>query len=98
MSERGTWITEHIYCKECLHRFQKFLDDTGCIAVAGNKYWSYVKVGEWVFAGKISGLYSGEEIHDWDNMTEDLQKLLCHPMRIAVLAGDGEKIYKIGGE
>lgn len=97
MSERGTWVTEHIYCAECVVRFQQWLDDTHC-GNDGSKYWSYVKNGEWSFAGKISGLYSGEEIHDWDGFEEDLKKLLCHPMRIAVLAGEDEKIYNIGGE
>ena len=90
-------MTEHIFCAECISRFQKWLDDVGCLT-DGSKYWSYVKNGPWSFAGKISGMYAGEEIHYWDSMAEDLAKLLCHPMRIAVLAENGEKIYKVGGE
>lgn len=97
MSERGTWVTEHIYCAQCLETFQKFLSERGCLTDR-NKYWSYVKPSAWCFAGRISGLYAGEEIHDWDSMAEDLAKILCHPLRIAVLAENGEKIYKIGGE
>lgn len=96
MSERGVWITEHIYCKECVDRFMKFLNDTACMPRAkGGKYWSYVRPSPWSFAGCISGLYAGEEIHYWDSMADDLQKLLCHPMRIAVLAENGEKIYHV---
>jgi hypothetical protein len=43
-------------------------------------------------------MYSGEEIHYWETMAEDLAKILCHPTRVAVLAEEGEKIFKIGGE
>lgn len=94
MSERGTWITEHIYCAQCVERFQKFLDESGCLTDA-NKYWSYVKSSPWSFAGRISGLYAGEELHDWENMAEDLQKILCHNMRIAVLAENGSEVFTV---
>lgn len=98
MSERGTWVTEHIYCQQCVDRFQEFLIDSGC-GTNGEKYWSYVKLSPWSFAGRISGLYSGEELHDWDSIAEDLGKVLCHPVRVAVISDTaGEKIYKIGGE
>jgi hypothetical protein len=97
MSERGTWVTEYIYCPGCVEQFKRFLVDTGCLT-DGSKYWSYVQLSPWAFAGRISGLYAGEELHAWEHMVQEYGPMMCHPIRIAVLAENGSQIFQFGGE
>jgi hypothetical protein len=48
-----------------------------------------------IIAGKSGGLYPCEEIDIFEQIAEDLEKAICHPMRIAVLAEQGERIFNI---
>ena len=39
-----------------------------------------------IFAGKVGGLYMGEEIHIIQDLAEEVLSLvICHPVRIAVV-------------
>lgn len=98
MSERGVWCTEFIYCENCCKGFQCFLDDTAAFALteAGpHKYWSGGQITPGVFAGRISGLHSGEEFEYWEcDLLEKLSAHLCHPVRVAVISDTaGERVY-----
>ena len=97
MSERGSFITEYIYCIKCFNEVKKIL-------LANDKYLcsriipSWVREGEElpIIAGKIGGLYSGEEIDVFEEeYRKEIAKVICHPMRVALLAEKGERIFKI---
>lgn len=96
MSERGSWITEYIYCSKCAEQFRRFLIETG--AHEPNKYWSGLEIVPGaIFAGRIGGLYSGEEPHAWEELQEKLRPMLCHPIRVAVIpeSESAQGIYKV---
>ncbi len=93
MSERGSFVTEYIYCKKCLEAAKEVLLDN-------HKYLCSRVIGGWgvfdlpIIAGKIGGLYAGEALHDFEaEYLPSLEALICHPMRVAVLAEAGQKIF-----
>lgn len=97
MSERGSFVTEYIYCDKCLEACKRVL-------LANEKYLRGIIIPGWeglkedlpIIAGKIGGLYGGEELHTFEwYLIPELQKTICHPLRIAVLAEDGEQIFRI---
>ena len=95
MSERGSFVTQFIYCPECLASVVKVLGTS-------NKYLCGAEIPAWnggdsrIVAGKVGGLYPGEEI---DTFTKEyvpqLELFLCHELRIAVLGEQGEKVFHI---
>lgn len=86
MSERGSFVTEYIYCPKCLSAIKKIL-------LRKEKYLCSVIIPSWekrqklpIVAGKIGGLYSGEELNTFEyELNKKLAKVICHPLRIAVL-------------
>lgn len=94
MSERGSFCTEYVYCPVCLSA-AKF------VLLSRGKYLCSTVLLSWdgegkylpIIAGKIGGLYSGEEIDTFrDELIPQLEGLICHPLRIAVLAESGQEI------
>jgi len=93
MSERGSFITEYMYCEKCFNAVKEILLSTG--------YNIHPIVIPWsssehlpIIAGKIGGLYSGEElVHMEYDIVPKIEKKICHNVRIAVLAECGEKIF-----
>lgn len=93
MSERGSFCTEYIYCQECFNALQVVL------ASSRDKFLCASAIPAWsdsvrpllpIIAGKIGGLYSGEELHEFDiQLRESIESALCHPLRIAVLSDSG---------
>lgn len=95
MSERGTWLSGRIYCKECRLGFLRFLELTGA-APPPCRHWSGLQFAPGAFCGEIGGLYGGEELHYWETeLLEALGQQICHPVRIAVLADEGERMYEV---
>lgn len=98
MSERGSWCSEYIYCGDCAEALGRLLRERD-----SGKYFSVHQIPSWqpgeqlpIFAGKIGGLYGGEELHLFEEgMVPEIAKVICHPVRFAVLAEDGERIFKI---
>lgn len=95
MSERGSFVTEFVYCDKCL----EVLRDVLC--TQQDKYLVAGQLPSWepgkllpIIAGKIGGLYPGSEIHEFE-IRLDFDRL-CHDVRIAVLAEHGEQIFKFG--
>ena len=100
MSERGSFVTEFVYCNKCF----KVLCD---ILLGNEKYLMSIKIPHWnneniekktlpIIAGKIGGLYPGEELDRFEvYFVPEIESLICHTVRIAVLAESGEKIFKI---
>lgn len=98
MSERGSFVTEYIYCNECLAAAKQVL-------LSSEKHMCSAIIPSWegcpekelpIIAGKIGGLFSGEELHTFEfELGPALAKVICHPLRIAVLAESGEQIFAI---
>ena len=101
MIERGSFVTEYIYCDKCLEAAKKIL-------IAGDKYLHGVEVSSWdktssqnlpIIAGKIGGRGSGDELITFEyEILPELSKVICHNMRVAVLGESGERIFNITPE
>ena len=96
MSERGSFVTEYIYCAECMEAATRVL-----VKDPAEKYLCAVAVPHWneeeaeiplpIIAGKIGGGYDREEIVTFtDELIPELEPLLCHSLTIAVLPDSGE--------
>ena len=95
MSERGSFVTEYIYCNECFEAAKKIL-------LGREKYLCSAIIPSWcdqtipIIAGKVGGMYRGEEIDTFKKeYIPELEKIICHPMRIAILAEIGQEIITI---
>lgn len=95
MSERGSFVTEYIYCEKCFQAAKSVLLDR-------EKYLCSTVIPQWdnsgteipVIAGKTGGSYSGHELHIFEqDLGPQLEVLICHPLRVAVLAESGEAIF-----
>jgi hypothetical protein len=96
MSDSGSFVTEYIYCDKCFEAAKKAL-------LRREKYMCSTIIPSWakteteglpIIAGKIGGLYSGEEIDSFEQyvIPDELEPVICHPLRIAVLAESGSAI------
>lgn len=97
MSERGSFVTEYVYCPECF--------DVLCEVLCQNdKYIKGVVIPSWqpnrnlpIIAGKIGDLAPGGELVAFGQIGFILGPRLCHPVRIAVLAEDGShEVFTFG--
>lgn len=93
MSERGSFITEYIYCDQCFREVKKVL-------LGKHKHLCSTIIPSWckqrlpIVAGKIGGLYAGQELVDMETeYVPAMEKKICHDVRIAVLAESGERIF-----
>jgi hypothetical protein len=97
MSERGSFVTQYTYCKKCFAVLCNVL-------VSNDKYLKGVVIPSWqgggdlpIVAGKIGGLGFNEEFMTMDELRDELDVRLCHPVRVAVLADSGEsRIFTFG--
>ena len=98
MSERGSFITDFIYCEKCFEAIRKIL-------LANGKFLQSVEIPHWnnkkgatlpIIAGKIGGSYPGDEIDTFAcDFIPKIDKVICHDVRIAVLGESGEQIFRI---
>lgn len=92
MSERGSFCTEYIYCDRCFQAVKEVLVQDG-------KFLKGVVIPGWeggaplpIVAGKMGGLSPGEEIWDFEmHAGQEIAEAICHPVRVAILADDGEE-------
>lgn len=91
MSERGSFITEYIYCPKCLEVAKKHLLGNG-------KFLCSIVMPGWgdtdtlpIIGGKIGGLGAGDEKLDMQlEFIPAIEKEICHKITIAVIPDDGE--------
>lgn len=94
MSERGSFCTEYIYCEKCLDAAKRVL-------LRKEKHLCSTAIHDWngdgelpIIAGKIGGMHSGEELLKFElDLVPELEELICHELRIAVLADVGQNIF-----
>ena len=96
MSERGSFVTEYIYCPKCADAVERVLQGE-------HKYLCTTRLPGWmrtgvlrrrvalpIVAGKIGGLYSGEELVSFEQeYMPVLSGAICHPVRVAVISDTG---------
>lgn len=81
MSERGSWVTQYVYCDDCA---------TALVEVLAKhydpKYLTVTRLSNSIVAGKIGGLWAGEELNTFDiELRGEIEKAICHPLRIVVV-------------
>src|SRR3990172_8650436 len=90
MSERGSFVTEYIYCFKCFVAVSKILCQegkdwdgsvlfpSGGVNTGGLPYM--------VIAGKCGATSpGGEKLLFEEEIIPEIEKVICHPIRIAVL-------------
>ncbi len=91
MSERGSFVTNYIYCERCFEKAKEIL-------VQNDKYLKGVTIPHWdesedelpIIAGKIGGLGPGDEFLQMEYEIKPLlNSVLCHKMTIAILPENG---------
>lgn len=101
MSERGSFVTEYINCDKCFQEAKKVL-------LFRNKSICSTVIPSWVpgeeempiIAGKVGGIGNdsypgGEFVIFEEELTPILAAVICHPLRIAVLAESGGSKFLI---
>ena len=98
MSERGSFVTQYIYCPKCLEAAKSLL-------LGDDKYLKGVQIPSWagsdidnlpIIAGKVGGLYQGEEFDVFEETCHQLSELVCCELRVAVHSDSrGSKLYKV---
>ena len=96
MSERGSFVTEFIYCKKCFETAKNVLlrRDRGLCSQALDSWIEGKEIP--IIAGMVGGLYPQEEIDVFEfEFKEKLETEICHQLRIAVVAEEGYKLIVI---
>ena len=96
MSERGSFVTEYIYCDKCFEAAKKVL-------LFDEKYLCSRVIDGWgdepplrIIAGKVGGSHAEEEFLVFEfKLNHELSDIICHPLRIAVLGESGEQIFTV---
>lgn len=101
MSDRGSFVTEYIYCQHCLAAVKKalFADDKETGDVPFKTIWA-VTVPSWkedevlpIVAGRVGSSYGGGELSVFDNDFRDsIEAHICCTVRIAVIAESGQEM------
>jgi hypothetical protein len=100
MSERGSFVSEYVYCQRCFAVVRDILVDH-------EKYLKGVVIPSWandgdlpIVAGKIGGLGTNDEFVMMElELGPQFDDRLCHRVRVAVLADSGEsRIFTFGPE
>jgi hypothetical protein len=99
MSERGSFVTEYVYCGKCFEAAKSVLlgRHKGLCSVVV-PHWNLEHEGPEmpIIAGKVGGLGAGDELLAFEfGLNAEIAKVLCHPMRIAVLAESGERVFTV---
>ena len=102
MSERGSFITQYIYCNKCFEAVKDVL-------VSDDKFLKGIIIPSWtgndellfpIIGGKIGADYSGEEADIFElELIPKIQQKMCkdHYLKIAVICDNGtDKVFEFG--
>ena len=90
MSERGSIMSEYIYCPTCAAALASYFAE----AHSHHKHFCIQQIKGWdgnnfklpIFAGKIGGGYSGCQPVDFETeRIEEIGAIICHPVRFCIL-------------
>lgn len=95
MSERGSFVTEYIYCSKCL-------DVLKAVLLRQGKYLCSAQIPSWeltpdakplpIIAGKVGGGYQSEEVRLMRDHLDGVGEKLCHPVKIVVITDGGQVV------
>lgn len=89
MSERGSFVTEYIYCDHCFEAAKAALLQSNnelCATVVPS--WEGEGQTLPIIAGKVGASYA----HGEPNVIANLKMQLCHPLRIAIIPEAGPPV------
>lgn len=100
MSQRGSFVTEYIYCPHCAAAVERVLCEE-----QAKRFVAY-RIPSWqpgerlpIIAGKVGGSYPGEEFMTFESeVVPALELVVCHPLSLAVIADDHRgsvKAYRV---
>ncbi|MCW1908605.1 MAG: hypothetical protein KIH63_004660 [Candidatus Saccharibacteria bacterium] len=91
MSERGSFITEYMYCHDCRKKVGELLTD------ARESGWFLAQPLATmqddtcsIWGGMMYDTYSGGEIHHWEAWRNKIEGAICHPLHVAVMSEDDD--------
>ncbi len=92
MSERGSFVTQYVYCEVCFEGLQKVLCKNPSKWLAATALPSWDDNGPLsIIAGKVGGTWGGEERFKLDEeLRLAIERAICHSVRISVLPEDDE--------
>lgn len=89
MSERGSFVTQYCYCDKCFSVLKKrLLNKTKQLCSTQIPSWCDQEIP--IIAGKIGGLFMGEEVVYMKEIASLLEKELCHDVYICVIPEFGK--------
>ncbi|CAB4152951.1 hypothetical protein UFOVP602_32 [uncultured Caudovirales phage] len=89
MSERGSIVSEYIYCGACYAKINAVF-----ASLNEGKYLQVGPIGTGIIGGNIGGMAHCDEIRTFEDELQPLIKeVICHDVRFAVLADNGEQIF-----
>src|SRR3990167_11535389 len=91
MSERGSFVTQYMYCHACMMSAETVLCvELGAALSAQRLQWTYNDELLPIIAGSVRGSYRDEEQHIFElEVMPALSRLVCHNVSVAVLAENG---------
>lgn len=91
MSQRGSFVTEYIHCEECFNAAKLVL-------LKREKHLCSTTIPTWDHSGGELRIIAGKLGHEWSEkfaleheIAPELEHLLCHPLRVAVLEEGAEE-------
>jgi len=92
VSERGSWVTQYIYCPECVCAVRDAI--AAADADSGYAIETISAPQGPIFGGFISGPgLNGEHITFEVDMREEIESRICHPLSVAVLSDGGANLF-----
>lgn len=97
MSERGSFVTEYIYCEKCADAVESLLCSDPHEGLCAQRLTGWPMPGgavegpeqTWklpIIAGKVGGLYDGEEAQVFEfELIPKIAAVICHPVTVVVL-------------
>ena len=86
MSERGSFVTQFCYCDICVRALE---------SVLASRCKNVTVIRGSIVAGYVSGSAPGDEIGYFEDYAEEIAAVICHPVRVAVIAEQGERFFNI---
>ena len=93
MSERGSFVTQYVYCHECFKALREVLlkRDKFLCSSEIPAYWDGNLP---IIAGKIGGTAAGDELLTFEfDIADMLKGKLCHDVCVAVIPECGEPAF-----
>lgn len=92
MSERGSFITQFVYCHDCREQMAILFKDMSkdgyfCPNPLGENYSDGFAP---IYGGQQYDSYGGGEIHNWEVWRETIEGMMCHDLDVAVMSESPE--------